>query len=51
MAQALGEVEDNIYKKLDNQEIGLGIHLDLEKASNTVSHEILFHKMYTFMNE
>jgi len=45
---ALIEVTDNIYKFLDNNKITVGIYLDLQKAFDTVNHEILLHKMYKY---
>jgi len=47
-ALALIEVMDNIYKKLDEQHFVLGIFLDLQKAFDTVNHEILLHKLYNY---
>ena len=42
------EVIDNIYSKLDEQHFVLGIYLDLQKAFDTVNHEILLHKLYNY---
>ena len=47
-ALALTEVVDNIYAKLDNQEYVIGIYLDLQKAFDTVNHEILLHKLFNY---
>jgi Reverse transcriptase (RNA-dependent DNA polymerase) len=47
-ALALIEVMDNIYRKLDEQHFVLGIYLDLQKAFDTVNHEILLHKLYNY---
>ena len=47
-ALALIEVMDNIYSKLDEQHYVLGIYLDLQKAFDTVNHEILLHKLYNY---
>ena len=47
-ALALIEVMDNIYKKLEEQHFVLGISLDLQKAFDTVNHEILLHKLYNY---
>jgi Reverse transcriptase (RNA-dependent DNA polymerase) len=45
-ALTLTEVVDNIYAKLDNQEYVIGIYLDLQKAFDTVYHEILHYKLF-----
>lgn len=45
---ALIDVIDNIYKYLDNNEITIGIYLDLKKAFDTVNHDILLDKMYNY---
>jgi hypothetical protein len=45
---ALLEVVDNIYKNLDDRNIGCGIYLDLQKAFDTVNHEILLNKLYSY---
>ena len=47
-ALALIEVLDNIYSKLDEQHFVLGIYLDLQKAFDTVNHEILLYKLYNY---
>jgi len=47
-ALALIDVMDNIYEKLDEQYFVIGIYLDLQKASDTVNHEILLHKLYNY---
>jgi len=41
---ALIDVIDNIYSFLDNGEITIGIYLDLQKAFDTVNHDILLEK-------
>ena len=45
---ALLEVVDNCYKQLDENNIILGIYLDLQKAFDTVDHSILLHKLYYY---
>jgi hypothetical protein len=45
---ALIEAVDNIYQYLDNKEITVGLYLDLQKAFDTVNHQILLHKMYNY---
>ena len=45
---ALVEVLDKIYNKLDNHEVVVGIYLDLQKAFDTVNHEILLYKIYHY---
>ena len=47
-ALALIEVIDNIYSKLDEQHFVLGIYLDLQKAFDTVNHEVLLCKLYNY---
>ena len=47
-ALALIEVLDNIYRKLDENETVLGIYLDLQKAFDTVNHEILLYKLHYY---
>ena len=44
---ALIDVIDNIYSCLDNNETVVGIHVDLQKAFDTVDHNILLYKLYT----
>ena len=43
---ALIDVIDNIYCSLDNDDTVVGIFLDLQKAFDTVKHDILLYKMY-----
>lgn len=45
---ALVEVIDNIMQHLDNGETVLGIFFDLQKAFDTVNHEVLLHKLYHY---
>jgi hypothetical protein len=47
-ALALLEVLDNIYSKLDKHETVVGIFLDLQKAFDTVNHEILLYKLHSY---
>ena len=42
---ALIEVIDTIYNHLDNKEKTVGIYLDLQKAFDTVNHDILIQKL------
>jgi len=35
------EVLDNIYQHCDNQEVTMGIYLDLQKGFDAVNHSIL----------
>ena len=44
---ALIDVIDNIYSCLDNNETVVGIYIDLQKAFDTVDHNILLYKLYT----
>ena len=44
-ANALTEVIDYIYKSLDEGNYVFGIYIDLKKASDTVQHKILLHKL------
>lgn len=43
---ALIDVIDNIYSCLDNNETVVGIYVDLQKAFDTVDHNILLYKLY-----
>ena len=45
---ALIEVVDSIYKHLDNHDYVVGIYIDLQKAFDTVDHNILLAKMYKY---
>jgi len=45
---ALIEVLDNIYHHLDRREFIIGIHLDLQKAFDTVNHDILLYKLQNY---
>jgi len=45
---ALIDVIDNILEHLDNYRHVIGIYLDLQKASDTVNHEILLFKLYNY---
>jgi len=44
-SMALIDVVVNIFKHLDNRDIGVGICIDLQKAFDTVNHEILLKKL------
>ena len=45
---ALIDVIDNILQQLDNHNHVIGIYLDLQKAFDTVNHEILLYKLYNY---
>ena len=45
---ALMEVVDNIYQHLDRQESTIGIYIDLQKAFDTVNHDILLYKLNNY---
>ena len=45
---ALMEVIDSIYEHLDKHEFAIGIYLDLQKAFDTVNHEILLYKLHNY---
>ena len=45
---ALIEVIDNIYQQLDKNEYVMGIFFDLQKAFDTVNHDILLYKLYNY---
>jgi len=45
---ALMEVIDSIYKSLDSSKIVCGVFLDLQKAFDTVQHDILLNKLFNY---
>ena len=45
---ALIEVIDSIYKSLDSGKIVCGVFLDLQKAFDTVQHDILLNKLFNY---
>jgi hypothetical protein len=47
-ALALLEVTDSIYQNLDEGNSCCGIYLDLQKAFDTVNHDILLSKLYNY---
>jgi len=44
-SMALIDVVDNIFEHLDNRDIGVSIRIDLQKAFDTLNHEILLKKL------
>ena len=42
---ALIDIMDTIKKRLDNNEFGVGIFIDIKKAFDTVNHNLLFYKL------
>ena len=47
-ALALIEVVENIYHNLDEGNRCCGVYLDLQKALDTVNHELLLSKLYNY---
>jgi hypothetical protein len=45
---ALLEVTDSIYQSLDKGDFCCGVYLDLQKAFDTVNHDILLKKLYNY---
>jgi len=45
---ALIDMIDNIYDNMDKKNATIGVFLDLQKAFDTVDHEILLYKMYLY---
>jgi len=45
---ALIDVVDKLYENLDKHNKVIGIYLDLQKAFDTVNHDILLHKLYNY---
>src|SRR5260221_42097 len=45
---SLNDILDSIYERLDNNELELGLFLDLTKAFDTVNHIILLKKLYHY---
>jgi len=45
---AVIEVIDNLLFNLENDNISVGIYIDLQKAFDTVNHKILLAKMYNY---
>ena len=45
---ALLQVVDECYENIDNNNSIVGIYFDLQKAFDTVNHEILLYKLYNY---
>ena len=45
---ALINVIDEIYQHIDNRDKVLGMYLDLQKAYDSIDHDILLFKLYTY---
>ena len=46
--QAILEITDNLNSAIDNKQITCGLFLDFSKAFDTVNHDILLSKLYTY---
>ena len=46
--QAILEITDNLNSAIDNKQITCGLFLDFPKAFDTVNHDILLSKLYTY---
>jgi len=42
------DVTDNIYNSIDDRKHCAGVYLDLQKAFDTVNHDILLYKLYNY---
>ena len=45
---ALLDVTDSIYENIDDGNSGVGIYVDLQKAFDTVNHDILLYKLFNY---